>query len=133
MYKFFVLIFIFPLFAEDVAFDDLPHKAQNFIHSHYATSPIEAMVCEEDYRAKFVDGLEIEFWRDGALKSIHYTNGEVLADTSFVPRVVLAVVQKSAPDAHILAVNVLGDTYRVQLDNQKILIVNDRGRLLDTH
>ena len=125
MQKFFLSIaFCSVVYAQSLA--DLPQAAREilrpYLHEEYVV-----MSRHDGYCVRFANGLEMEFWREGTLKSVR--NAAAMA--SFVPRVVLAVVHKAAPKSQIRDVYVLWNVYRIVLDSEKVLIVDDMGRLLD--
>lgn len=103
-----------------ISADQLPDAAKTFIKANYPTENIlyaskEDGLIYPDYEVTLANGVHVEFYSDGALKSIESREG-VPAD--LIPVQIVELVKVRYPDAYFVQYEVDKRHFEVKLSNR---------------
>jgi hypothetical protein len=126
MKKSFVIlsILLFSLSAcaneKPIIFEQLPHAAQAFINTHFASLPIAYIEYEreglrEDYKVYFKNGTEIEFGTQGSFESVDCQRNAVPA--TIIPEAIHTYIGQYYPEAFVVAYSIDYRHLDVELNN----------------
>lgn len=115
-----------------VSVDKLPEAAREFLNQNYQAEDILYVIKDDDivypdYTVGLANGVEVEFYNDGALKSIESKNGIA---TDLIPIQIVEFVKVRYPDAYFVEYEVDKHHYEVKLSNRLELKFNKNFNLM---
>ncbi len=122
IFSFLMLTFSLVLFAQDkpISFQQLPKNSQQFITTYFGSQNVAVILLDDDYLKKeyeviLKNGTKIEFKSDGNWKEIKSNKGKI--PSGFIPKKIVAYVQKSFPNTGIKKIEKNRFSYEVELIN----------------
>lgn len=99
---------------------ELPAASQQFLDQHFKNlevsyAKVDEEVMDKDYKVVFVNGVKVEFGKDGQWKEVDCKYGEVPA--AVVPKQIADYVAKHFPGRKITKIDRDRRDYEVDLDN----------------
>lgn len=118
---------------ENVTFDDLPQKAQDFITAHFGDETVAFVVYDKEpfdknYEVSFSSGNKVEFNKDGKWTDIDCKFSRV--PDSVVPEKILEYVIANYENRFIIEIDRGKNNYEVTLDNDLDLVFNSDYNLI---
>ncbi len=133
MKKIFSLLFLFSAFlmADDIYImpEQLPQNALQFIQKYFPNVNIlYAEMDKKGYEVQLLNGVEIEFLRNGEFKEIE--GNYVALPFEILPQSVANTVGKTYPNTVITKIKRKWNFYEVKLNNMMELYIDANGQLL---
>ncbi len=130
-----MLLFAFTASAYDkpVDFDSLPAAAKAFVTENFpGVKPLFASVEDDfikpDYELTLENGVKLDFFHDGALKSIECASG---VSRTLIPSKILKYADSRYPGATIVEYEIGRKAYEIKLDNGLELKFNKNFQLIE--
>ncbi len=116
-----------------VSLDKLPEAAREFLNQNYPSEDILYITKDDDiiypdYNVALANGVQIEFYSDGALKSIESREG---VPSGIIPIQIVEFVRVRYPDAYFVEYEVDKHHYDVKLSNRLELKFNKNFNLME--
>ena len=130
-------LFLFAALAiaddKPIAADLLPEAARSFLKANYPSENIlyaskEDDLIYPDYSVALENGVRLEFYNNGALKSIESRDG---VPTDLIPVQIVAFVKVRYPDAYFVEYEVDKRHFDVKLSNRIELKFNKNYNLME--
>lgn len=115
-----------------VAFEKLPRKAQEFIHTNFPTLEVayvkyDSDISDRDYEVHFTDGTTIDFSRRGEWEQIDCSR-ESEVSLAILPKGIVSYLEASHKGVPVVEVDRDGRKYEVKLSNGTELVFDHNGR-----
>ena len=113
-----------------ITYDQLPHAAQTFLKTHFATKvPLLVTADWDDFTIRYESGEKIEFNRSGEWKDIECYNSKVPADA--VPEQIYTYLNQNYPGKSVIKIERHRSVYEVKLNNGMEIEFNRNFQVLD--
>ncbi|ATA88981.1 hypothetical protein CAPN001_03610 [Capnocytophaga stomatis] len=100
-----------------IGLNDIPNVGQSFINKHFSGLKVSQTVKDNDgsYDVRFTNGTEVDFDTQGNWTSVSAADGQVIADTSFIPDAITSYVAQNYPKNGINGIEKTITGYEVEL------------------